>query len=84
MQQHKLSEFKPPDMPRPGQQPHDGLEFLVREQIVGQPQFELLLQFADPQQREAFITELDDFLFQQLENPRTAPTETRSINIASV
>jgi len=71
MQQHELSELKPPDMPRPGQQSHDGVEFLVGERVVGPPHFELLLQFAYPQQREAFITEPDDFLFQQLEDPRT-------------
>ncbi len=47
--------------------PHDGLEFLVGEQVLGQPHFELLLQFAHPHKREAFITEPDYFLFQQLE-----------------
>ena len=54
-------------MPRPGQQSHDGLEFLVGEHVAGQPHFELLLQFAHPQQREDFITGPDDFLFQHLE-----------------
>jgi len=54
-------------MPRPGQQPHNGLEFLVGEPVAGQPHFELLLQSAHPQQRKAFITEPNDFLFQQLE-----------------
>ena len=53
-------------MPRPGQQPHDGLEFLVGKRVVGQPHFELLLQFAHPQQREAFVTKPEDFLFQQM------------------
>ena len=48
MQQHELAELKLPDMPRRGQQPHDGLEFLVGERVVGEPHFELLLQFAQP------------------------------------
>ncbi len=77
MQQDELTELKLPEMPRPGQQPHDGLEFLVGERVVGKPHFELLLQFAHPQQREAFITELDDFLFQQLEDPRTGRPRDR-------
>lgn len=68
MQQHELSKLELPDMPRPGQQPDDGLEFLVGERVVGQPHFDLLLQFAHPQQRKAFITEADDFLF--LGSPR--------------
>ena len=67
LQQHELSELKLPDMPRPGQQPHDGLQFLVGKRVVGPPHFELLLQLAHPQQREAFIAESYDFLFQQLE-----------------
>jgi len=50
-----LFELKLPDMPRPGKQPHDGLEFFVGERVVGQPHFEYLLKFAQPQQREAFI-----------------------------
>ncbi len=86
MQQHKLAELKLPDMPRPGQQPHDGLEFLVGERVVGEPYVERLLQFTHPQKREAFVTSRMILSFRSLNGaPKNASERFRghSENVTS-
>ena len=70
LKQDEIAELQLPDNARTREQSNHGSQFFKREGLAGQSHFELLLQLSHPQQRLAFILELDDLFFEKLEDAR--------------